>query len=173
MTLLDRFKKIRTFVLDVDGVLTNGYVLINETGAQLRQMNIKDGYALQLAVKMGYGVVVISGGDSDSVRMRMEKLGVKDVYLNVKNKKEKLTEYISGRGISWEEVLFMGDDMPDYTAMQLVGIPCAPADAAREIKTISRYISPFNGGEGCVREVIEKVLKLNDHWPKETDIPGK
>jgi len=173
MTLLDRFKKIKTFVLDVDGVLTNGLVLINEAGDQLRQMHIKDGYALQLAVKTGYRVVIVSGGDSESVRLRMEKLGVKNVYLNVKDKKGMLTEYISAHGLSWEETLFMGDDMPDYAAMQLVGLPCAPADAAPEVKAVSRYISPFNGGAGCVREVMEKVLKLNNHWPSDTDIAGK
>jgi 3-deoxy-D-manno-octulosonate 8-phosphate phosphatase (KDO 8-P phosphatase) len=173
MSLLDQFRQIKTFVFDVDGVLTDGSIWITDDGGMLRQMNVKDGYAMQLAVKKGYRVAVISGGTSETVRTRMEKLGINDVYLNVHNKKDRLAEYISQHGLSWAETLFMGDDIPDYRVMQLVGLPCAPADAVPEIRQISRYISASEGGKGCVRDVIEKVLKLNNDWPMDTDMPSR
>lgn len=173
MNLLEQFKQVRTFVFDVDGVLTNGAVLVTEDGQMLRQMNVKDGYALQLAIKRGYNVVVISGGTSESVRIRLERLGVNEVYLNVKNKKELLSEYISRNQLSLSETLFMGDDIPDYRAMEIAGLPCAPADAVAEIKGISKYVSAVNGGAGCVRDVIEKVLKQNNDWPMDTEIASK
>ena len=136
-------------------------------------MNIKDGYALQLAVKKGYRVLVISGGTSDAVKQRLDRLGVTENFLQVENKKEKLTEYVAQHDLKWEEVLFMGDDIPDYSAMQLVGLACCPADAATEIKQISQYISPLEGGKGCARDVIEKVLKLNGHWDLDTAVASK
>ena len=173
MNLLEKFKPITTFVFDVDGVLTDGTLLILNDGQMARQMNIKDGYALQLAIKKGYRVVVISGGTSEAVTMRLNKLGVTDVFLPVENKKEKLIAYVEQYQLKWEEVLFMGDDMPDHAAMQLAGLPCCPADAVAEIKQISTYISPVEGGKGCVREVIEKILKLNGHWNADTSITAK
>jgi 3-deoxy-D-manno-octulosonate 8-phosphate phosphatase (KDO 8-P phosphatase) len=173
MNLLDRFKMIRTFVFDVDGVLTDGTLLVLDDGQMVRKMNIKDGYALQLALKRGYRVVIISGGTSESVRDRLNRLGVQDVFLRVHNKQEVLTQFVMQHELKWEEVLFMGDDIPDYMVMKLVGLPCAPADAAPEIKQISVYTSGFNGGFGCAREVIEKVLKLNDDWPMDTTVPSK
>ena len=173
MNVLEKFKTIKTFVFDVDGVLTDGSLLILEDGQMARQMNIKDGYALQLAVKKGYRVVIISGGTSDAVRERLNRLGVKDCFLKIDNKKEKLIEYVSQHGLSWDEILFMGDDIPDYIPMQLTGLPCCPADAVSEIKQISHYISPINGGKGCVRDVIEKVLKLNCHWDLDTTVPSR
>lgn len=173
MNLLEKFKPITTFVFDVDGVLTDGTLLILNDGQMARQMNIKDGYALQLAIKKGYRVVVISGGTSEAVIMRLNKLGVTDVFLPVENKKDKLLAYVQQHQLKWEEVLFMGDDMPDHAAMQLTGLPCCPADAVAEIKQISAYISPVEGGKGCAREVIEKVLKLNGHWDTDTSIAAK
>lgn len=173
MNVLEKFKTIKTFVFDVDGVLTDGSLLVLDDGQQARVMNIKDGYALQLAVKKGYRVVVISGGTSDAVKMRLEKLGVKDCFLKVDNKKEKLIEYVATYGLKWEEILFMGDDIPDYTSMQLTGLPCCPADAAQEIKQVSHYISPIAGGKGCARDVIEKVLKLNGHWDLDTTVASR
>ncbi|HEX2683300.1 MAG TPA: HAD-IIIA family hydrolase [Ferruginibacter sp.] len=173
MNVLEKFKTIKTFVFDVDGVLTDGSLLILEDGQMARRMNIKDGYALQLAVKKGYRVVIISGGTSEAVRERLGRLGVQDCFLKIDNKKGTLTEYVSQHGLNWDEVLFMGDDMPDYVPMQLVGLPCCPADAVPEIKQISHYISPIDGGQGCVRDVIEKVLKLNDHWDLDTTIASK
>jgi 3-deoxy-D-manno-octulosonate 8-phosphate phosphatase (KDO 8-P phosphatase) len=173
MNLLDRFKNISTFVFDVDGVLTDGSLLILDDGQMVRKMNIKDGYALQLALKRGYRVVIISGGTSEAVRERLNRLGVNDVFLRVHNKQEVLTQYVMQNELKWEEVLFMGDDIPDYIVMKLVGLPCAPADAAPEIKQISIYTSSINGGFGCAREVIEKVLKLNNDWPMDTSVPSK
>ena len=173
MNVLEKFKTIKTFVFDVDGVLTDGTLLVLNDGQMARRMNIKDGYALQLAVKKGYRVVIISGGTSDAVRERLEKLGIKDCFLKVDNKKEKLMEYAEENLLIWDEILFMGDDIPDYVPMQLTGLPCCPADAATEIKQISHYISPIIGGSGCARDVIEKVLKLNGHWDLDTTVASK
>ena len=173
MNILSKFKTIKTFVFDVDGVLTDGTLLVLNDGQMARQMNIKDGYALQLAVKKGYRVLVISGGTSDAVKLRLNKLGVTEIFLQVENKKEKLTQYVAQHDLQWDEILFMGDDIPDHSAMQLVGLPCCPADAATEIKQISQYISSFDGGKGCARDVIEKVLKLNGHWDLDTTVAAK
>ncbi|MEP7256378.1 MAG: 3-deoxy-D-manno-octulosonate 8-phosphate phosphatase [Ferruginibacter sp.] len=173
MNILEKFKTIKTFVFDVDGVLTDGTLLVLNDGQQARVMNIKDGYALQLAIKKGYRVVVISGGTSDAVKERLDKLGVKDCFLKVDNKKEKLIAYVQEHQLSWDEILFMGDDIPDYTSMQLTGLPCCPADAAPEIKQVSHYISPVEGGKGCARDVIEKVLKLNGHWDLDTTVASR
>jgi 3-deoxy-D-manno-octulosonate 8-phosphate phosphatase (KDO 8-P phosphatase) len=171
--MLSLFKHITTFVFDVDGVLTDGSLLLLNDEQMVRKMNIKDGYVLQLAIKKGYKVVIISGGISEAVLHRFSKLGIKDVYLNIENKEEKLTAYVNAHKLNWDEILFMGDDIPDYKPMQLVGLPTCPYDAVLEIKQISKYISPLNGGNGCVRDVIEKVLKLNSHWDMDNNIAAK
>jgi 3-deoxy-D-manno-octulosonate 8-phosphate phosphatase (KDO 8-P phosphatase) len=173
MSVLKQFKQIRTFVLDVDGVLTDGTIQVFDSGEQVRTMNIKDGYALQLAVKKGYRVVIISGGGAEGVRSRLEKLGISDVFLKVENKKEKLLQYVREHGLLENEILYMGDDIPDYAVMKQVGLGCAPADAVPEIKHIAAYISAYTGGRGCVRDVIEKVLKLNDHWEIDVSLASK
>ena len=173
MNILGKFASIRTFVFDVDGVLTDGTLLILDDGQQARTMNIKDGYALQLAIKKGYRLVILSGGTSDAVKERLNRLGVTDSFMQVHNKKEKLLEYVQQYQLKWEEILFMGDDIPDHAAMQLVGLPCCPADAAVEIKQVAVYISPLAGGKGCGRDVIEKVLKLNGHWELDNGIIAK
>ena len=171
--MLDLFKSITCFVFDVDGVLTDGTLLVFDDGQMVRRMNIKDGYALQLAVKKGFHVVIISGGDSNAVKDRLNKLGVKDVFMKVDNKKEQLGTWLEANGISWRQVLYMGDDIPDYEVMQQVALPCCPADAAPEIKHISKYISTLKGGYGCARDVIEKVLKLNKQWGVDVSIASK
>lgn len=173
MNVLEQFRHIRAFIFDVDGVLTDGTVQLLPGGEQSRKMNIRDGYALQLAVKMGYRIAIISGGRSESVVSRLNGLGITDVFTNVTNKVEKLEDYALEHDLIWEQVLFMGDDIPDYRAMQLCGIAACPADAAPEIKSISRYVSPVTGGHGCVRDVIEKVLKLNGHWMLDEGVPSK
>jgi len=170
MSILKLFKAIKTFVFDVDGVLATEILVILQGGDMARNMNSKDGYALQLAVKKGYHVAIISGGSSEPVRQRLERLGVQDVFLGVHSKKEKLLEYAKENDLLLEEMLYMGDDIPDYAVMNLVGLPCCPADAVVEIKQISKYISPINGGKGCGRDVIEKVLKLNGHWDLDTTV---
>jgi 3-deoxy-D-manno-octulosonate 8-phosphate phosphatase (KDO 8-P phosphatase) len=173
MSILEKFKSIRTFVFDVDGVMTDGSVQVFDTGEQLRTMNTKDGYCLQLAIKKGYRILVISGGLSEGVRLRLQKLGIQDVFLKVENKLEKLLEYTREHGLEEKDMLYMGDDIPDYQVMKQVGLACAPADAAPEIRHIAAYISSFAGGHGCVRDVIEKVLKLNGHWELDTSLASK
>ncbi|MBV7531193.1 HAD family hydrolase [Chitinophaga sp. sic0106] len=173
MNILALFKPITTFVLDVDGVLTDGTVQLLPGGELSRKMNIKDGYAMQLAVKKGYRVVIISGGKSESVVSRLQGLGIKDIYVGIVDKKEKLQDYVFENDLRWEEILYMGDDIPDYAPMQLVGLATCPADAAPEIKSISRYVSPYGGGLGCVRDIMEKVLKLNDHWMMDEGIASR
>lgn len=171
--MLSLFKHITTFVFDVDGVLTDGSLLVLNDGQMARRMNIKDGYALQLAIKKQYGVLILSGGTSEAVAQRLSKLGITDIYMQVENKKELLSRYISEHKLPASEILFMGDDIPDYAAMQMIGLPACPADAVPEIQQISKYISPVSGGNGCVRDVIEKVLKLNGHWDLNTDVAAK
>jgi len=173
MSILKLFKPIKTFVFDIDGVLATEILVIMQDGDMARNMNSKDGYALQLAVKKGYRVAVISGGSSEPVRQRLERLGVQNIFLGVHNKRDKLLEFVQRYGLRLEEVLYMGDDIPDYLVMNLVGLPCCPADAVPEIKQISKYISPVSGGRGCGRDVIEKVLKLNGHWDLDTTVPSK
>ncbi|HET9056812.1 MAG TPA: HAD hydrolase family protein [Chitinophagaceae bacterium] len=173
MNVLKLFKPIRAFVLDMDGVLTDGNLLILSGGEWVRCMNIKDGYSLQLAVKKGYHVFIISGSVSVPVAERLSKLGVKEVHQGIQNKKEKLEELMKRYSLTSAEVLYMGDDIPDYEAMQSVALPVCPADAVSEIKQIALYISPLKGGEGCVRDVLEKTLKLNNDWGIDTAVPSQ
>ncbi len=172
MNILTRLKPVKTFVFDMDGVLTDGSLVIDNDGNWLRRMNIKDGYALQLAIKKGYRVVVISGSEALPVFERLQKLGITDVYMKVTDKESLLKNYIVDNTLNAAEVLFMGDDIPDYHCMKMAGFACCPSDAAAEIKQISSYISAMRGGYGCVRDVIEKVLKLNNHWDFETSVPS-
>ena len=164
MNLLELFAPITTFVFDIDGVLTDGGLLLMEDGHLLRTMNIKDGYAMQLAVKKGYKIWIISGGKCEAARLRFNKLGIDEVHIGIDNKKEFLQEMAAALKVPNDQMLYMGDDIPDYAVMQICGLPCCPNDAVPEIKQISKYISPYTGGKGCVRDVIEKVLKLNGHW---------
>jgi len=156
--------RITTFIFDVDGVLTDGTITITTSGEMLRKMNIKDGYALKTAVDKGFNVCVISGGSNEGVRSRLGGLGIKDIYLGAHNKVEQLDEYFDIYDIKAENVLFMGDDIPDVPVMKLVGLPCCPQDAVPEIKELSKYISHKSGGKGAVRDVIEQVLKIQDKW---------
>jgi 3-deoxy-D-manno-octulosonate 8-phosphate phosphatase (KDO 8-P phosphatase) len=173
MNVLSYFKHITTFVFDIDGVLTDGTVLLFENGLQARQMHVKDGLALQMAMKGGYRVIVISGAYSEPVLQRLQYLGIQDIFLAIKDKRGLLEKYISENNLTWEEVLFMGDDLPDIPVLKEVGLSCCPADAVTEVKAISKYISPVNGGYGCVRDVIEKVLKLNNKWYVDTEVTSR
>ena len=161
--------QITTFIFDIDGVLTNGVVTIFPDGEMVRNMNIKDGYALKTAVKSGYNVCIISGGTNEAVRKRFEVLGITNVYLGAHNKIDQFNEYINLNNIKPEHILYMGDDIPDYPVMTEVGLPCCPKDAAPEIKNISAYISHKKGGAGCVRDVIEQVLKVQGKWDGQFD----
>lgn len=171
--MLDIFENIKTFVFDVDGVLTDSTVYLLDNGEQVRRMNIKDGYALQLAIRKGYKILIISGGTSAAVEQRLRKLGIEEVIMGAHDKAAILTSYIEQNQLKRQEVLFMGDDIPDYHAMKSIGMACAPSDAVPEIKSIARYISVFAGGMGCVRDVIEKVMKINGHWDLDTQTASK
>ena len=166
-SFLNKLKDITTFIFDVDGVLTDGSVFVTENGEQSRAFNIKDGYALQLAVKCGYNVCAVSGSRSKSTLYRLNSLGVKDVYMGIHTKIVKVKIYLEEKSISPESVLYMGDDIPELEAMKLAGLPVCPADAVEEIKAVSMYVSPFAGGKGCARDVIEKVLKVQGKWMNE------
>lgn len=164
MSFLEKLKAINTFIFDVDGVLTDGTILVAEDGHYLRTFNIKDGYSVQLAVKKNYNVVIISGGTSPSVEKRLKALGVNDIYLGVSNKVDVMQNYLKINNISLDQVLYMGDDIPDFVCMKQVSIAACPNDAALEIQQISNYISPKAGGKGAVRDIIEKVLKSQNKW---------
>jgi 3-deoxy-D-manno-octulosonate 8-phosphate phosphatase (KDO 8-P phosphatase) len=173
MNVLGYFKSVKTLVFDIDGVLTDGTVLLFENGLQARRMHTKDGFALQLAVRRGYNVIIISGAYSDPVLKRLQYLGLTEIFLAIKNKKAFLEEYFQEAGIDWSSVLYMGDDLPDTEVLAVCGLSCCPADAVPEVKKLSKYISPFAGGGGCVRDVVEKVLKLNDHWSYDPEVVSK
>ncbi len=157
-------KDITTFVFDVDGVLTDGTITITTTGEMYRKMHTKDGFALKTAVDAGYHVCIISGGTNEGVRKRLKGLGITDIYLGAHHKTEVLEEYLDIYNIKPEHVLYMGDDLPDLYVMQEIGLPCAPQDAVPEIKAIARYVSHKKGGKGCVRDIIEQVLKVQGKW---------
>lgn len=160
---------ITTFIFDIDGVLTDGSVFVTNEGEILRTMNIRDGYALKAAVESGYNVCVISGGSNEGVRVRLRNLGVTDIHLGSPDKVETYKEYIEIYDIQPEQVLYMGDDIPDFHVMKLVGLPTCPQDASPEIKAISKYISHKNGGKGAAREVIEQVMKVHGKWNLQFD----
>lgn len=155
---------ITTFVFDIDGVLTDSSVHITPTGEMLRIMNIRDGFAMKAAIESGYHVCIISGGSNEGVRIRLQNLGLTDIYLGSSDKVKSFNEYCDKYKIHPEQVLYMGDDIPDYHVMQLVGLPTCPQDASPEIKAISNYISHKNGGRGAVRDVIEQVMKVQGKW---------
>jgi 3-deoxy-D-manno-octulosonate 8-phosphate phosphatase (KDO 8-P phosphatase) len=173
MNLLQSFKPITTLIFDIDGVLTDGSILVFETGEQVRQMSVKDGYALQLAVKKKYNLAVISGGNGVGAENRLQKLGIPHVFLNVTDKIRVLEDFLQTHQLTWSETLYMGDDIPDYRPMIKAAMPCAPADAAPEILQIARYISPLGGGKGCVRDVIEKLLRLHGNWELDAAVPSR
>ena len=155
---------ITTFVFDVDGVMTNGQVLVSENGELLRSMNIKDGYALKLAVQRGYRVCIITGGRSEGVRLRFSALGIKDYYSGVHDKAPVLDGYAERHGLPRQELLYVGDDLPDLPAMQACGVSCAPADAVEQVRSAADLVLKQGGGQGCVREIIEHVLRSQGKW---------
>ncbi len=156
--------KITTFIFDFDGVLSDGMVLLNEEGHYLRRTNVKDGYAMQLAVKKGYRVAIISGAKAEGMYKRLYGLNIQDVYLGVPNKLEVFNELKNKYKLQSEQIIYMGDDIPDYEVMKNAGVAACPADAATEIKEISDYISDKKGGKGCARDIIEQTLKLHHKW---------
>ena len=161
---LSKLKNCKAIVMDVDGVLTDGSLIVQEDGAELRTMNSRDGYAIQLAAKKGIELCVITGGNSEGIKIRLHKLGVQSIYAGVQNKKDIFLTWLQQKNFKIEEVVYIGDDMMDIEVMKLAGIKCCPLDACNEIISICEYISPIEGGRGCVRDVIEKMLKLKGAW---------
>jgi len=160
--------QITTFIFDVDGVLTDGILNVMTNGELIRHMNVKDGFALKTAVDKGYHVAIISGGSSEGVKKRLNGLGITDVYLRTHNKIEKFHEYCELRQVKPENILYMGDDLPDAEVMSTVALACAPQDADSEIQKIAHYISHKKGGKGCARDVIEQVLRVQGKWIEES-----
>jgi len=155
---------ITTFIFDVDGVLTDGTIQITSSGELLRSMNVKDGYALKIAINKGYNICIISGGSNEGVKQRLKDLGIVSIYLGAHTKINQFTDYITRENIDPKHILYMGDDIPDYPVMAKVSLPCCPQDAVPEIKSISKYVSHKKGGKGAVRDVIEQVLKVQGNW---------
>ena len=160
----DKLKKIKAIAFDCDGVMTDGSVWVLYNGDAIRSFNVKDGYAIQYAVKKGYLLCLITGATTQSTVNRMEYLGVKHIYSGCANKLQTYLKFLEEQGLTDEQVLYIGDDIPDHEIMQRVGIAACPADAAPEITAIAHYISPLTGGKGCLRDVIEQVLKAQDNW---------
>ena len=160
-------KKIKGLVFDVDGVLSSNWVTISDDGFPMPTTNIKDGYALQFAVQKGFEIGIITGGFSDSVRIRYERLGIKHIYMGSRNKLNAYKDFRKLTRLKNKEIMYCGDDIPDYEVLNRVGLPVAPADAASEIKKLAKYISPYNGGNGVARDIIEQVMKVHGLWMDE------
>jgi 3-deoxy-D-manno-octulosonate 8-phosphate phosphatase (KDO 8-P phosphatase) len=156
--------KIRALVFDVDGVLSSATSMMDAEGQPQRTMNVKDGYAIQLACRNGLHIAIITGGRSESIKLRYETLGMRDIFMGVSVKSIAYQDFLDSNGYSDEEILYMGDDIPDYEVMRRAGCPCCPRDASSDIKDISLYVSPYDGGNGCVRDVIEQVLRAKGMW---------
>lgn len=163
----EKLKDITTFVFDFDGVLSDGKVWVLPDGEQIRATGVKDGYALQYALRKGYRVAIISGGIGESMRLRYQRFVGMEVFLQVHDKLVVFDQYIKKHNISPDEVMYMGDDIPDYNLMKLCGVKCCPSDACEEIKSIADYISHQKGGDGCARDIIEQTLKAQGRWMEE------
>lgn len=160
----EKLKNLETLIFDIDGVLSASNVLISETGELLRSTNVKDGYILRYAIKKGLRVIILSGGTSESVKIRYEALGIPDVIIKSKRKIDDFAKLKQKYNLDEEKTLYMGDDIPDYELLKTVGLACCPADAADEIKEISLYVSSKKSGEGCVRDITEQVLRAKGLW---------
>ena len=157
-------KNINTFVFDVDGVFTDNSILVTTEGEMLRKMSVKDGYALKTAIQKNYNICIITGGTNEGVRNRLKGLGITNIYMGAHHKDEPLIEYLNKNAINPKNVLYMGDDLPDIPPMKMVGLATCPQDAVPEVKKIAKYISHKNGGDACIRDVIEQVLKVRSDW---------
>nr|MBP7473050.1 HAD-IIIA family hydrolase [Prevotella sp.] len=157
-------KKIKAIIFDVDGVLSRQTIVLSQDGEPLRTVNIKDGYAIQLAQKMGLRIVILTGGDTEAIRLRYSRLGVEDIYMKAGVKIKTYREFIKKYDLKAEEIIYVGDDIPDYEVMRCCGCPCCPKDACADIKEISTYVSDKEGGDGVGRDIIEQVLRSQDKW---------
>ena len=169
MSFLDHLPHINTILFDVDGVLTDSSVHVLEDGVLLRKMNVRDGYALRRAVQLGYRIIIITGGKSQGVVKRLQNLGIEEIYSGIQDKLAVLEDLIEIYGLNLATTAYMGDDLPDYEPMRLVALPACPANAAPEIKAISQYISHCDGGGGCARDLLERIMKVQGKWV-DTDI---
>jgi len=157
-------KTVKAVIFDVDGVLSRQTITLAGDGEPLRTVNIKDGYAIQLAVKLGLRIVILTGGNTEAVRLRYSRLGVEDIYMKAAVKITTYDEFLQKYGLNDSEVIYVGDDIPDYEVMRRCGCPCCPKDACSDIKAISSYVSDYNGGEGVARDIIEQVLRAQGKW---------
>ena len=157
-------KEITTFILDVDGVLTNGKILVTSKGKMLREMNTKDGFIIKYALDKGFKIFIISGGTNKGVKERLKDLGIKEIFLGEYTKKDTYEKLIKKYNLKKDEIVYMGDDIPDIPVMKKIGVPCCPNDAVPDVKQISIYISKKNGGQGCVRDIIEQTLRVQNKW---------
>jgi 3-deoxy-D-manno-octulosonate 8-phosphate phosphatase (KDO 8-P phosphatase) len=164
MSVIEKFADIHTFIFDVDGVLTDGSVYIQEDGTLLRKMNTRDGMAIQMAINAGFEIIIITGGNSIGVIKRLQGLGVSRIHTNAHDKLAVLQDLVAYENLDLARTLYMGDDVNDYACLRAVHISTCPNDAASEIKSLAQYISPFAGGTGCVRDIIERVLRLQQKW---------
>ena len=165
----EKLTDIKAFAFDVDGVLSMTQVPMFPNGEPMRTANIKDGYAIQLAIKLGYHVAIITGGNTEAIKARYTNLGVKDIFMVQSNKVNAFELWKESHGLETNQILYMGDDMPDLPILKRVGVPTCPADATRDVQAVCDYISPYNGGQCCARDVIEQVLRVNDQWGKDLD----
>ena len=164
MSYKEKLIKIKNFVFDVDGVFTDGSIIVDNSGNELRVFNTRDGIAVKLATDLGYNFCVISGGKNEGVRKRLNRLGIKNVYLGVNNKMEVFKSFMNDNNLKTSETMFMGDDIPDIQILKMVGLSCCPNDAAKEVRELVDYISIKKGGEGCVRDIIEQILTIQKNW---------
>ena len=164
MNYKEKLNKIKTFVFDIDGVFTNGKIMVDSHGNESRSFNTKDGIAVKLANDLGYNITVITGANNNGIKARLNRLGIKNVFLNSSDKVKDLLNYSKTNNINLEKTVYMGDDLPDTFPMKLVYLKTCPFDAVPEVREISDYISNKNGGEGCVRDIIEQTLKVQGNW---------
>ena len=160
----DKLKDVKGFVFDVDGVFTNGYIFVSGDGKQTRSMNVKDGYAVHFAIKKGYPIAIISGGKCQSIVHRFTDLGVKDIYIASHNKMLDYDDFLQKYNLEERDILYVGDDLPDFLVMKRSGLCACPSDAAHEIQQICHYISAKSGGNGCVRDIVEQTLRAQNKW---------
>lgn len=161
-----KLKDIKAMLFDVDGVFSS-HIFLTLTGRLDRNMNAKDGFAIRHAIAQGYLIGIITGGNSESVRIRFQELGITDIYMAQRHKLDAFEDFCAKYEISPQNIMYMGDDLPDVEVMKTVGLACAPADAAHEAKSVAHYISGYNGGEGCVRDIVEQIMKTHDKWQNE------
>ena len=164
MNYKEKLNTIKNFVFDIDGVFTNGLITVDSLGNESRSFSTKDGIAVKYAIEIGYNIAIISGAKNEGIRLRLNRLGVKDVFLGSNNKVKDLENYLKNNNLSKDDTVYMGDDIPDISPMLVAGLSTCPFDAVPQVRDVSDYISPIKGGHGCVRDIIEQTLKVQNNW---------